>query len=247
MSPILLLGFSWNKSFWIFPLDHAEIRLRFARPSVTSPHQFLLQHYPHGRRTKCIVGSDKEKQRWSHVTPNDKLLLAPSIIICATVGAKVTEGMSANLRFYHKRHGEITYLVTQECQVAWITVREITESPSSSALVTRLEHPLVWKWSHVRVLLLRSRTRWPCCRPTNRDFPWPCRSKASERWWNYILHDVRNLSSNSRNKCVQPVLLACQSTQSDWASSFCWASTWKQETFTVWLCSGFQEVSVKVD
>ena len=30
------------------------------------------------------------------------------------------------------------------------------------------------------VLLRRSRTRWPCCRPTNRDFPWPCRSKTSE-------------------------------------------------------------------
>ena len=44
-----------------------------------------------------------------------------------------------------KRHGEITCLVTQECQVAWITAHEISESPSSSALVTRLERPLVWK------------------------------------------------------------------------------------------------------
>ena len=64
---------------------------------------------------------------------------------CATVDAKVTERMSAVLEFYYKRHGEITCLVTQECQIAWIMAHEISESPSSSALVTRLERPLVWK------------------------------------------------------------------------------------------------------
>ena len=77
--------------------------------------------------------------------PNDKLLLAPPIFFCATFDAKLNEGMRAILEFYYKRHGEITYLVTQECQIAWITVHEISESLSPSALVTRLERPLVWK------------------------------------------------------------------------------------------------------
>ena len=104
MSPLFLLGFSWNKLFWIFPLDHAEIRpksylRRKARPSTTSPQQFLLQHYSQGRRTKCSVDSDKEKQRRSLVTPNDKLLLAPPIMFCAIVDAKVTEGLSAVFEF----------------------------------------------------------------------------------------------------------------------------------------------------
>ena len=249
MSPILLLGFSWNKLFWIFPLDHAEIRpksylRRKARPSATSPLQFLLQHYSRGRRTKCSVDSDKEKQRWSLVTPNDKLLLAPPIFFCATVDAKVTEGLSAVFEFYCKMHGEITCLVTQECQVAWPTAHEISESPLWSALVTRLERPFVWKWSHLccygaqehadRVVGLRTGT-----------FPDQVGRRPVKWWWNHILYDVRNLSCSSRDKCVQPVLLACQSTQRDRASRFCRASTWKQGTFTFGLCSGLQEVSVK--
>ena len=74
------------------------------------------------------------------------------------------------------------------------------------------------------------------------------------KWWwnrsNHTLYDVRNLSCSSRDKCVQPVLLACAcrsiwSTQSDRASSFRRESTWKQGTFTVGLCPGLQEVSVK--
>ena len=119
MSPIFLLGFSWNKLFWIFPLDHAEIRpksylRRKARPSATSPQQFLLQHYYQGRRTKWSVDSDKEKQRWSLVTPNDKLFLAPPIMFCATLDAKVTEGLSAVFEFYCKMHGEIACSVTYD-------------------------------------------------------------------------------------------------------------------------------------
>ena len=51
-----------------FPLDHSKIRpnsylRRKARPSATSSHQFLLQHHSQRCRTKCIVDSDKKKQR----------------------------------------------------------------------------------------------------------------------------------------------------------------------------------------
>ena len=184
MSPIFLLGFSWNKHFRIFPLDHAEIRpksylRRKARPVATSPQQFLLQHYSKGRRTKCSVDSDKEKQRWSLVTPNDKLLLAPPIIFCATVDAKVTEGLSA-----------VFWILLQDAR--WNHVPCDARMPSSVAhgsrdfRVTFVKCACYSPWTPVGleviplVLLLRSRTRWECCRPTNRDFPWPCRSKTSE-------------------------------------------------------------------
>ena len=182
MIPIFLLGFSWNKLFWIFPLDHAEIRpksylRRKARHSATSPQQFLLQHYSQGRRTKCSVDSDKE--RWSLVTPNDKLLLAPPIIFCATVAAKVTEGLTQFLNFIARctvksralwcknaksRGPRLTRFQSHLCQVRLLL-----------ALNARVGLEVI-----TLVLLRRSRTRWPCCRPTNRDFPWPCRSKTSE-------------------------------------------------------------------
>ena len=104
MSPIVLLGFSWNKLFWIFPLDHAKIRpksylRRKARYSATSPQQFLLQHYSQGRRTKCSVDSEKEKQRWSLVTPNNKLLLAPPIIFVRLLMQKWLKAWAQFLNF----------------------------------------------------------------------------------------------------------------------------------------------------
>ena len=51
-----------------FPLDHSEIRpnsylRRKARRSAKSSQQFLLQRHSQRCRTKCIVDSDKEKQR----------------------------------------------------------------------------------------------------------------------------------------------------------------------------------------
>ena len=113
-TPLLALRTCPPSYFWgfleinFFEFFHSYLR-RKARHSVTSPQQFLLQHYSQGRRKKCSVDSDKEKQRWSLVTPNDKLLLAPPIIFCATVDAKVTEheGLSAVFEFYCKMHGEM--------------------------------------------------------------------------------------------------------------------------------------------
>ena len=218
MSPIFLLGFSWNKLFWMFPLDHAEIRPKSylrtkAHPSATSPQQFLLQHYYQGRRTKWSVDSDKEKQRWSLVTPNDKLLLAPPIIFCATVDAKVTE-RSFWILLQDARWNHVPCDARMPSRVAHGSRDFRVTFVKYSALVTRLERPLVWKWSHLCCYCAHAQEHagsvvglW------TGTFPDHVGRRPVKWWWNHILYDVRNLSCSSRDKCVQSVLLACQSTQ----------------------------------
>ena len=249
MSPIFLLGFSWNKLFWIFPLDHAEIRpksylRRKARPSATSPQQFLLQHYSQGRRTKCIVGSDKEKQRWSLVTPNDKLLLAPPIIFCATVDAKVTESMSA-----------IQRISLQEARWNHVPCDARIPSPvdhvSRDFRVTFVMCACYSPWTRVGlevitlVLLLRSRTRWPCCRPTNRDFPWPCKSKTSEMMMkSYSLWRKKSLMQFTRQVRAASAARVPVNTKRP-SLQLLSSIDMKTRDFYRWTKFGFQEVSVK--
>ena len=115
--PSSFLGFLEINNFEFF---HSTI-LKFVQtptcagklaPPATSTQQFLLQQHSQRCRTKCIVDSDKEKERWSLVTPNDKLLLAPPTLFGATVDAKVTEFLRAVFGFYCKRNDEITCIVT---------------------------------------------------------------------------------------------------------------------------------------